>query len=62
MTEASQLGVLPRIARDHAELVEHIVSGDPKQAVEAMKNHNPRFRRQAVAGFPRLSNSRSDFR
>ena len=52
MTEASQLGVLPRIARDHAELVEHIVHGDPQQAVEAMKSHIHVSADRLLRGFP----------
>ena len=52
MTEASQLGVLPRIAHDHEELLEHIIRGDPQQAVEAMKQHIHVSAERLLRGFP----------
>ena len=52
MTEASQLGVLHRIARDHEELIEHIVHGDPQEAVAAMKKHIHVSAERLLRGFP----------
>ncbi len=52
MTEASRSRPLPDIARDHEELIEAVLSGDPEQAETAMKGHVSASAARLLADLP----------